>query len=92
MLSLLVTITRISTWFISIKIVTKREENRISFYDNNDISNNKKNMNDNKNNSNKNNNDNNVDHYNNNNNNNYNNDNDNWTSYNIEVIVMIDQS
>ena len=82
-LSLLATITRISTWFISIKIVTKREENRISFYDNNDISNNKKNINDNKNNSNNNNNkndnkndnDNNKKNNTNNNNNNNNNDN-----------------
>ena len=89
-LSLLVTITRISTWFISIKIVAKREEKSISFYDNNEIPNNKKNINDKKNNSNDNNNKN--DNNNDNDKDNNNNNNDNWTSYDIKVMVMIEQS
>ena len=93
-LSLLVTIvkiTRILPWFNSIKIVTKRAEKQISFYDNNDNSNNKININDNKNNSNNNNkNDNNNNNDNNKDNNN--NNNNNWTSYDIKVIVMIEQS
>ena len=89
-LSLLVTITRILPWFNSIKIVTKTEEKTVSYYDNNEISNNKKNNNNNKNDSNKNDNKNGSD--NNKDNNNNNNNNYNWTSYNIKVIVMKEQS
>ena len=88
----IVKITRILPWFNSIKIVAKREEKSISFYDNNDISNDKKNINDNKNNSNNNNNKNDNNNDNDNNKENNNNNDDNWTSYNIKVMVMIEQS